>query len=61
MESHQAKQHRCDVTLHAVEKKDVGYCGRLTKVWESALLGEKGGLNKKGLVLEMEVNIGVLI
>ena len=39
--------------LHALEKKkDVGYCWRLTGVRGSALLGERGGLNKKGSVLE---------
>ena len=31
---------------------DVGYCGRLTGVRGSAWLGERGGLNKKGSVLE---------
>ena len=34
------------------KKKDVGYCGRLTGVRGRAFLGERGGLNKKGLVLE---------
>ena len=42
------------------EKKDVGYCGRLSEVRGSALLAEREGVNEKVSVLETEVNIGVL-